>query len=94
MSRKANRWVTQLHLLTSEQLSELKEALLNAGLAYELGGDWRAVFRSYKHKYQVGYIHRLYRTLETLKDLPDSSLEAMSAHFTPTPMEILDDSQH
>lgn len=55
---------TQLTKLTDEQKLELKDAMVEAGVIKELGGNWREVFRRMKHKYRVGFKHKLYARLE------------------------------
>ncbi len=57
------RFMSQLCLLTTEQLVELHEAFTSASLAHELGSDWRLLFIEKATKYRLGYKHRLYAML-------------------------------
>jgi hypothetical protein len=53
----------QLHLMTPEQVHELADAMVEAGIAHSLKCDWREVFRRKSHKYKLGYPHRVYSML-------------------------------
>lgn len=57
----------QMHLMTADQLNELAEAMTTAGIAHAMHGDWRLVFRKLSYKYTVGYLHRVYRMLATMR---------------------------
>ncbi len=57
------RFMSQLRLMKPEQVTELADAMTEASIANELGGNWREVFRLKSHKYKVGYAHRVYSML-------------------------------
>ena len=58
----------QLNKLSTKELHELHEALTTAGIMHQLGNNWRNVFRVKKHKYKLGYKHRLYSMLELMDE--------------------------
>jgi hypothetical protein len=64
--KSETRFTRQLPLLTKEQLSELHATMVTAGVAYELQGDWRQVFKRMSYKYCAGYVHRVYAMLATM----------------------------
>ena len=59
---------TQLNKLTKDEMYELHEALTTAGIKYRLGTNWREIFRLLKHKYKVGFKHKLYSMLENMSE--------------------------
>ena len=62
------RFMAQVRLLSPAQITELSDAMVTAGVGYELKGDWREPFRRLSHRYRVGYAHRVYKMLYTLHD--------------------------
>jgi hypothetical protein len=60
-----SKLVKQVALLKPEQVKELADVMVTAGVAFELQGDWRSVFKNYSFKY-IGTPHKLYKTLATL----------------------------
>lgn len=53
---------TQTRQLTHDQVKEVKNVLLEACTAMELGGDWREVFRRARNR-RVGRMRRIYDML-------------------------------
>ena len=66
--------VTLIPKLNANQLSELHEVMTNASLAYELGGNFKEIFRRAKHR-KIGRMRRIYQRLENC-DI--KQIEAMS----------------
>ena len=66
--------VTQIKNLPSNKLLQLKETLVEAGIAFEAGGNPKEVFRRAKHKH-IGLMRRIYERLETADN---KSMSAMS----------------
>jgi hypothetical protein len=58
--------MAQIKLLSPDQVNELSDAMVTAGIAYELKGDWRSVFKRQSYKYKVGYANRVYSMLATI----------------------------
>jgi hypothetical protein len=73
------RFMRQLHLLTKDQLYELSQAMTEASLAHELGGDWRQIFKNKTYKYSFGYVSRVYNMLSKMHNTKiDNLAMAMS----------------
>jgi len=53
---------TQLALMSDKQLHKLYNVMLEAGIAFETGGDWREIFRIAKNKHH-GLQGRVYALL-------------------------------
>lgn len=66
--------VTIIPRLNSTQLNELHETMTSASLAYELGGDFKKIFRAAKHR-KIGMMRRIY---ERLENCDIKQIEAMS----------------
>ena len=66
--------ITQIKNLPLNKLLQLKETLVEAGIAFEAGGNPKEVFRRAKHKH-IGLMRRIYERLETADD---NSMSAMS----------------
>jgi hypothetical protein len=60
------KYIRELNLAKPEQLFELQTAMIDASVAYELGGDWRIPFKKLMHKYPLGYMHRVSRMLSKI----------------------------
>lgn len=60
------RFMSQLPMLTTEQLIELHESFTNASIANELGASWRVIFQAKAIKYRVGYKNRIYTMLSKM----------------------------
>lgn len=65
---------TQIKNLPFDKLFELKETLIEAGIAFEAGGNPKEVFRRAKHRH-IGLMRRIYERLETADS---QSMSAMS----------------
>lgn len=68
-----------LHKLAPLQLKKLSDDLVTAGIALELGGDWREVFRLQMKRHKTGYLHMVYRELYLM---PQQSLTNVVRLFT------------
>ena len=76
------RFMRQLSLLTEAQLHELLDAMVVAGVAYELRGDWREIFKRKSYKYCAGYVHRVYAMLA---DMHYSKIELLTKAISEVP---------
>ena len=76
------RFMRQLTLLTEAQIYELRDAMVVAGLAHELKGDWREIFKRKSYKYCAGYVHRVYAMLA---DMHYSKIELLTNAISKVP---------
>lgn len=53
----------QIPNLSTEQLKAVHACLVEAGIAYEAGGNWREIFRRAKQR-KVGLVRRIYELME------------------------------
>jgi hypothetical protein len=55
--------IRHLDKLNDSQVRSLNDTMLNAGIAFENGGNYREIFHRAKHQH-IGLMRRIYKILE------------------------------